>query len=295
MKSLVNQAAVCALVLGLSVTHINLIAWAHQPVMDMSPRWEGGYGAQVRHEWCSSDTLKDGDSKVDNPFGRRRRVDTTWIEGIYSFKREMRLSFKLPWVDQSRVVIRNGVPIRQADSGWGDLILGMPLKYYQNLERSTWNLAFTPSIRVPTGSTSADFPVGDGSTDFNFSFSHSREAAGLYQYYDVFYWVNTRGKHGIAEGDEVGLDVNLGVHPYHNNLTNTGVFVMLDVSARHKDRGVDTAGTTGGTRISTGPVLVFYRHNLMARAEFKVPVYENVNGTQVSYGPEVNVGLGIVF
>jgi len=107
--------------------------------------------------------------------------------------------------------------------------------------------------------------------------------------------VNTRGKKGITEGDEVGLDVNLGLHPYHNNLTNTGVFVMLDVSARHKDRGVDTAGTTGGTRISTGPVLVFYRDDLMARVEFKVPVYENVNGTQVSYGPEVNVGLGIVF
>jgi len=107
--------------------------------------------------------------------------------------------------------------------------------------------------------------------------------------------VNTRGKKGIAEGDEVGLDVNLGLHPYHDNLTNTGVFVMLDVSARHKDRGVDTVGTTGGTRISTGPVLVLYRRNVMFRAEVKVPAYEKVSGTQVSYGPEVNVGLGIVF
>jgi len=295
MNSLVRQVPTGVVVATLTAMAVTGVAWAHQPVMDMAPRWEGGYGAQVRHEWHSSDDLKDGDSKVDNSFGRRRRVDTTWIEGIYTLKRELRFSFKLPWVDQSRVVVRNGIPIRQADSGWGDLILGMPLKYYRNLKNSSWNVAFTPSIRVPTGSTSADFPVGDGSTDFNFSFSHSREAAGLYQYYDLFYWVNTRGKKGIAEGDEVGLDVNLGLHPYHNNLTNAGVFVMLDVSARHKDRGVDTAGTTGGTRISTGPVLVLYRHNVMFRTEFKVPVYENVNGTQVSYGPEVNVGLGVVF
>lgn len=290
-----DQSAVCALVVSLSVASVAVPVWAHQPVMDMAPRWEEGYGIQVRHEWRSSDTLKDGDSEVENPFERRRRVDTTWIEGIYTFKREVRFSFKMPWVDQSRIVVRDGVPIRQADSGWGDLILGAPLKHYRNLENSTWNVAFTPSIRVPTGSTSADFPVGDGSTDFNFSFSHSREAAGLYQYYDLFYWVNTRGKKGIAEGDEVGLDVDLGVHPYHNNLTNTGAFVMLAVAARHKDRGVDMAGTTGGTRISTGPVLVVYRHNVMLRAEFKVPVYEKVNRTQVSYGPEVNVGLGVVF
>jgi len=165
MKSWVNQAAVCALALGLSMTSINPMVWAHQPVMDMAPRWEDGSGAQVRHEWRSSDTLKDGDSEIDNPLGRRRRVDTTWIEGIYTVKRELRFSFKLPWVDQSRVVVRNGVPIQQADSGWGDLILGMPLKYYRNLKSSSWNVAFTPSIRVPTGSTSADFPVGDGSTD----------------------------------------------------------------------------------------------------------------------------------
>ena len=30
--------------------------WAHQPVMDMSPRWKGGYGFQVREEYHSSDT-----------------------------------------------------------------------------------------------------------------------------------------------------------------------------------------------------------------------------------------------
>ena len=47
--------------------------------------------------------------------------------------------------------------------------------------------------------------------------------------------------------------------------------------------------------MSTGPVLVLYRNNVMFRAEYKVPAYEQVNGTQVSFGPEVNIGLGIAF
>lgn len=295
MKRRLGKHLARALVLGLTALGLSAPVWAHQPVMDMAPRWEDGYGFQIRHEWRASDTLLDGDSEVENPFGRKKRVNTTWLEGIYTFKREVRLSLKVPWVDQSRTVVQNGVPVRQTGSGLGDIIIGVPLKSYTNLADVTWNIAFTPSLRLPTGSTAADFPVGDGSTDFGYSFSYSHEAAGLYQYYDLFGWVNTRGKKGIAQGDEVGLDVNLGLHPYHDNLTNSGVFVMGDASARYEDVGVDAGGTTGGTRVSVGPVLVLYRQGTMFRAEFKVPAYEKLKGTQVSRGPEVNVGIGFVF
>ena len=269
--------------------------WAHQPVMDMAPRWKGGYGIQVRHTWRESDRLKGGDSKVGNPSGRDKRVNTTWIEGVYTFTRAKRVTFKVPWIDQSRTILQNGAPVRQTGQGWGDLILGVPLKLYRNRGGMTDNFGFTPSLRIPTGSTSDRFPVGDGSTDFGFSLSYSQERAKLYQFYDFFYWANTRGDKGIAEGDELGLDVNIGLHPYHSNETNSGIFLMWDVSTRYEDRGVDTGGTTGGTRISTGPVFVWYRGNIMFRAEYKIPAYEHVSGTQVSFGPELNIGLGITF
>ena len=60
---------------------------AHQPVMDMAPRWEDGWGFQVRNEHRFSDELLSGDSEVSNPQGRERRVNTTWLEGVYTFKR----------------------------------------------------------------------------------------------------------------------------------------------------------------------------------------------------------------
>ena len=70
---------------------------------------------------------------------------------------------------------------------------------------------------------------------------------------------------------------------------------MLDVAARYEDHGIDIAGNTGGTRLAAGPVFVYYRGNMMFRAEYSFPLYEKVNGTQVSHGPQLTVGIGFTF
>ena len=51
--------------------------------------------------------------------------------------------------------------MKQTNSGMGDMIIGVPLKRYTNLDSSTGNLSFTPSLRVPTGSSSGDFPISE--------------------------------------------------------------------------------------------------------------------------------------
>jgi len=268
---------------------------AHQPVMDMAPRWNHGYGFQIRHESYGSDTLLSGDSAVENPFNRDNDVNITWLEGIYTFRREIRLSVKIPYVNHSRTVVQNGIAVPESGDGLGDVIVGVPLKRYKNDASATSNIAFTPSIRLPTGSTSGDYPVGDGSTDLGVSFSASFEKADLYQYYDLFYWKNGDGDRGIKEGDELGLDINVGWHPYHDNVKNEGVFLMLDASLRYQHRGQNLQGTTGGKRLLTGPVFVYYRNGIMLRAEYKYPIYEDLYDTQVSRGPELNIGIGFVF
>jgi len=237
----------------------------------------------------------EGSDEVDNPFGRDRFVHKTWLEGVYTFRREFRLSFKLPFVYQTRTVVKDGIAVKQKGSGVGDLILGAPLKYYKNFKGGTYNIGFTPSVRLPTGITRGGFSPGDGSTDVGFSLSYSLETAKLYHFYDVFYWVNNNGASGIEQGDELGFDGNIGIHPYHNNDTDSGVFVMLDMTVRHEQRGKDRGGLTGGTRLTLGPILVLYRKNVMLRGEIKMPVYERRSGNGVSRGVEYNVGIGITF
>ena len=115
--NLVRKMNNVLLKIGVVVTGSLLLlaeALAHHPVMDMAPRWEDGYGLQLRHEWYGSDELLDGDSTVSNPLNRGRYVHRTWLEGVYTFDRSKRLTFKLPQIHQRRRVIQDGVAVTQS-------------------------------------------------------------------------------------------------------------------------------------------------------------------------------------
>ena len=205
---------------------------AHQPVMDMAPRWSGGYGFQIRNEF-SPDVSS-----------------TNWFEGVYTRSREKRITFKIPFED--------GKTLRSP-------IIALPLKRYQNHSGYTENWGITPQLKIPI--------EGKGGTGL--SISYSSEDPKFYQMYDFFGWKGFDGKTSI------GFDGNLGWHPYHKNETNSGFFLMGDVSWRK-------SGNT--STIHSGPVLVGYRKNIMARVELKMPI----TGTEKAQ-PILNSGIGFVF
>ena len=290
MKHLLFALMAC-LALGAASAH------AHQPVMDMAPRWEDGYGFQIRHQSYGSGKLKQGTTRIANPLGLERHVRKTWLEGIYTFDRAKRITFKLPYVQQRRIRNIGGVPTRQRSKGIGDLIVGVPLKHYRNKGSYTDNFSFTPSLRIPTGRSGGDFAISDGSWDVGLSLSHSAETPTFYSLVDVFYWVNTEGRRGMREGNELGVDVNLGIHPYHDNATNSGLFLMLDIAARHVDdpnRATRTTAT-GGQRVQMGPVAVLYKDNIMFRAEYRHAVFEKTSTISNARGHEFSIGLGVTF
>ena len=278
-------------------------ARAHQPVMDMAPRWSGGWGLQLRQVWYGSDEYLSGSKKLANPLGLERYVRQTWLEGVYTFDRSRRVTFKMPYLDKERTTLVGGVPNRQEASGWGDLVLAAPLKKYRNLERYTDNFGLTPQVRLPTGSTSGAYALSDGSLDFGLSLSYSGEGylfeallkLNFYHLYDVFYWENREGKGGLEEGDEIGLDVNLGFKLFHDNDSNTGAFVMWDLTARRQKAGDARTGAYAGRSVHTGPVFVWYKDSLMFRAEWKMPAYEEREGSGIARGDLFEFGLGISF
>ena len=283
--------------IGLSLMMAIPSAYAHQPVMDMAPRWADGYGFQVRHEHYGSDEMKQGRDSAQNILGIERFVNTTWLEGVYTFDRSIRATIKIPYIDQRRVTAINGVAVRQQQSGLGDVVLGLPLKRYKNQGATTQNWSLTPSIRIPTGTSSGDFPLSDGSWDFGLSVSYSWENPRIYQLYDAYYWKQGSGKHGVNTGDSWGLDANVGFHPWHDNDTNSGIFTLWDITARHEDvpNSLNMTTASGGDRVQTGPVFVYYRASFMVRAEFKLLAYERVDGTATSRGNEFSLAFGFTF
>ena len=78
-------------------------------------------------------------------------------------------------------------------------------------------------------------------------------------------------------------------------MTNTGIFLMVDLSARYQDKGTRIDSVTGGTKVYTGPIVMVYRKNVMARIGYSFPVYEKVFDTQFSRGKMVNLGIGMTF
>ncbi len=271
-------------------------SYADQPVMNEAPRWAGGYGFQFRHESYGSDELLRDDSEIDNPLGLSRYVEETWFEGVYTFDRSKRVTFKLPYVKQRRRVASGDSSEQQKNEGLGDLVLGVPLKLYENKGAFTHSFSITPSLRLPTGKTSGDFPISNGSWDYGVSLSYSSEDTRWSQLYDIFYWRDSDGKHGRRDGDEAGLNIDWGYRVYTNDPLNIGATLMLDISARYNERGDSlTTGASGGTRIHTGPIFAIFKDNIIFRVEYKFPAYEDTIGTSLCRGQELNVGIGAAF
>lgn len=270
-------------------------AGADQPVMNEAPRWAGGWGFQVRNLTRESDTLISNDSEVDNPLGLRRRKNTTMLEGVYTWDRSRRITIKIPYVDHSRITNQGGVAVKQSDRGLGDVIVAVPLRKYTNFRDWSQNFSLTPNLRVPTGKTSGDYPIGDGSTDVGLSFSYSAESSTFFSSFDLHYWINNAGTRGQKEGNQLGFDMTLGYNFYHDGNKSSGASIQFDFGASYKDEGFTIAGSTPGTRIMVGPAFTYFRGPTYIRAVYSIPVYEYALDTSISYGHEFDVGIGWSF
>lgn len=224
-----------------------------------------------------------------------RRVNKTWLEGVYTWDRSKRVTIKIPYVDQMRVKEVGGVAIKQVDRGLGDIIIGLPLRKYTNHKDWTNNFSFTPNLRVPSGKTSGDYPIGDGSTDVGFSFSYGAESPRYLAGIDLYYWINNEGKRDQHEGNLLGLDITLGKTIYHDGKKSAGASLQLDFGAHYKEEGTSISGNNPGTRIMLGPGLVYFQGPMIIRLVYTVPVYENALDEAVSYGHQFDAGVGWSF
>lgn len=202
-------------------------AFAHQPVMDMAPRWNDGYGIQTRVEHANSET-------------------TTWIEGVYTFNPGVRMTLKIP----------------HANRDFGNAIFAIPLKSYTNEDGLTYNWGLTPSLRLPT--------ANGNNYDAGLSLSYSSESPSIYQLYDLF-----------KLGSDTGFDANYGY--VFSDGDGASFFTLLDVTARD---------TKSGQRILSGPVLVYFKENIIVRAEYKFSVHDNDTAWD---GDFFSVSVGIVY
>ena len=97
--------------------------------MNMMPRWSGGWGYQVHYEYINETDLLIGSRKLFE--GLSEEVNIMHLEGVYTWKKEIRIIAKLPYVlgAERELPDSSGGKLIQKDSGWGDLNLSLPFLF----------------------------------------------------------------------------------------------------------------------------------------------------------------------
>lgn len=288
MKRNLLWMAACGLLLPLSVR-------AELPVLDSVPRWDDAFGLEISYETYGSDKLMQGSHKLANPLGLEKRVHETQIQGVYYDTKELGVFFKLPYYDMYKDKVRGGAKVREADSGFGDLELGPIFKHYWNMPQATAEVTFAPMLRVPTGSHDGPEPVADGSTDAGFEVSGKYETFRHMWMAGAEYWHNSEGAYGIDQGDEVSAHAMYGYHIYAWPEYQAGFFLIPYIEAMYEAEGHDRDGPTGGVLIHGGPAIKLYKANYLLYVETALPIYERVEGTNLSEGAHIHISIGTAF
>ena len=186
MRCLIFRGCCGGLALGfIALSLVN----ADQPIMNMMPRWDGGYGFQVRAEHVHRSDLKQGKDAV----GRGFTEDLTQLhlESVYTWDRSIRLTAKLPYVAEARreVLGAVGQKVVQRDDGIGDLTLALPLKYYFNLDARTGSWTLAPHLRIPLGKEDDEFEVWDGVWGGGLSLGYETETYHWFFATSAGFWI----------------------------------------------------------------------------------------------------------
>ena len=123
--------------------------FADEPIMNMMPRWDHGWGLQFVEEYRHEGDLLLGSKKAYSGF--TEDVHLLHLQGVYTWDRSIRLTAKLPYVVDARREIPNGLggKLIERDNGIVDATLALPLKKYFNLDGRSGAWTFKPLLRVP--------------------------------------------------------------------------------------------------------------------------------------------------
>ncbi|MGC6424947.1 MAG: hypothetical protein ACON4O_08190 [Lentimonas sp.] len=263
----------------LGVCALPYTSHADQPIMNMMPRWDGGYGFQVRAEHIHRSDLKQGSDVLGRGF--TEDISKLHLEGVYTWDRSIRMTFKLPYIVDARreVLDENRNKIVQHDSGIGDLTVALPLKQYFNLAARSGSWTLAPQIRVPLGEKNDGYSVPDRVWGAGAFLGYETETYNWFFATGASFWVFEQ-----VEPTEWSYTVDLGWNARDN------MQLLIETDLKWDDDNAFTA--------STGPALYWrWSDHVHTRIEWKHDVVSRVSTHTPDHGngDRISVGVGFVF
>ncbi len=257
------------------------MAWADQPIMNKMPRWDNGWGFQFVEEYRHESALLMGNDEVGD--GLTEDVHITHIEGVYTWDRAIRLTAKLPVINDARreLLDGSGRKFAQRDSGIGDLTLALPLKKYFNLDGRSGNWSLTPQLRVPLGTRDiSKYSIADRVWGGGLGLGYETETKHYFFATGVTGW--------FFEGDEPGevsAHVDLG---YNINIGDKNGQVLWETDFIYESDGTHT--------LMAGPAIYWRITDVVhVRAEWKHDFMDYQGELDHGDGDAFKLAVGFVF
>ena len=256
----------------------NASVYSDQPIMNMMPRWDGGYGFQLKHEIIMRDDLLQGSQVVARGFNET--IHQLHIEGVYTWNRSIRLTAKLPVVlDARREVLVSGEKHVERTRRLGDLTLALPLKQYFNFDGRSGSWTFAPQLRIPTLGRKTSYDIYDREWGVGLSLGYETETAHL------FFAIGLSGfVFEDEDPNESSVHIDLGWN-FRDNAQ-----LLLETDVKREDDGSQV--------LSSGPALYWrFTDVLHFRFEWKHDINSRVGRNEFdhAYGDTVSIGLGFVW
>ena len=255
------------------------ISLADQPIMNMMPRWDDGYGFQIRQEIIYRNDLLLGDKVIGSGFSEK--LEITHLEAVYTWDRSVRITAKLPYISNAsrEILDNNNEKVLEKFRGWGDLTLALPLKKYFNLDGRSGSWTFAPQLRGPLGTSVHSYQVPDRVWASGLHLGYETETVQWFFAVGSGFWVFEED-----QPSEWHASVDLG----WNFRGDAQLLWESDMVWDREDTQI----------LSAGPALYFrWNYQIHSRFSFKQDFISEVSNVNADHGNtrRITIGVGWVF
>tara|TARA_Y100001934_G_scaffold271167_1_gene357283 strand:+ start:856 stop:1680 length:825 start_codon:yes stop_codon:yes gene_type:complete len=253
--------------------------FADEPIMNEMPRWSGGWGVQTVLEQRTEKDLLLGKRKAHA--GYNEEVDILHLEGVYTWKKSIRMTVKLPYVLNARRETPDGAggKMLQKDNGMGDLTLALPLKKYFNLDGRSGAWTLKPMLRIPLAGE-GEYKVYDNEWGHGLGLGYGTETAQWHFHFDVNGWV-----YHEDEPFESFSSLNLG---YNFEAANSNGMILWETDFHYEDDGSKT--------LSAGPAFYWNVNDTThLRLAWQHDFYDRQGILDHGNGNDLKLSIGWVF
>ena len=253
--------------------------FADEPIMNMMPRWSGGWGYQFIQEYRHESDLLLGDNKEYPGFSED--VHLLHLQGVYTWHKSIRATVKVPWVLDARRDMPDGGGGKKVehDSGIGDATVALPLKKYFNLDGRSGSWSFKPMLRVPL-SGDDEYEIYDKGWGNGLGLAYEFETARWHIHTSTSGWLYHDNEPFESYSS---LDIGYNFEAFGSNGT-----VLWETDFHYEDDGSET--------LSAGPA-VYWNINDTShlRLEWKHDFYDRQGVLDHGNGNTFKFSLGFVF